>query len=327
MASPVQRIAWLDHARALSMAAVVLFHTPPRHPIWDFAVLFNIGVPLFFFFSGLLFNTRRHRDFLPFVRHRCRQLLVPYLCFTAVFYLLWLVAGRRLDDPAVAWWEPLAQTVTGYPHTVIAPFWFVTCLFSMQVIHWLLLRALRDAWWVVGASVALWAMVGVMPDIWMWNVRRALLYLPLYALANALRPRLLSGNASTICPTTGAAVAALAGVAALYGSGLIEDTWLSRQCATAASIAVIPAMVCVSMWMARRWGALRVTTVIAANGITYLALQNYVIGVIKLVHDIRWWERPIAALAVMAVIYPISLFIERHLPWMLGRGPLFDQHH
>ena len=324
MSPQVRRLAWPDHARAMCMALVVLFHTPPRHAIWDFAVLFNIGVPLFFFFSGLLFDADRHGRFLPFLRHRCRQLLVPYLMFTAVFYVLWLLVGRRLDESGAAWWEPLWQTVAGYPDLVIAPFWFVTCLFTMQIIHWLLHHFLRHPWRVVVASVVLWAVVGVMPDVWQWNVRRAFVYIPLYAVGNALRPILLAEQPKRLCHPLLATTLAVIAIGGLYMSGLIDAMWPSRQVAAASSLLLIPAAVALPQWTASRWGTQRVATVIAANGITYLALQNYVIGVFKILIDMEWWYRIPVAIAVLAVIYPIAVLIERHLPWMLGRGPLFE---
>ena len=66
----------------------------------------------------------------------------------------------------------------------------------------------------------------------------------------------------------------------------------------------------------------------AINGISYLALQNYLIGIIKMVigklagpaaFDDNIILKIVIALVVMAILYPLALIIERYLPFLLGK--------
>ena len=61
---------------------------------------------------------------------------------------------------------------------------------------------------------------------------------------------------------------------------------------------------------------------------THLALQNYLIGVIKIVvarvlgeavFDNNILLKVVIAVAVMAILYPLAIFIDRYLPWLLGK--------
>jgi len=75
-------------------------------------------------------------------------------------------------------------------------------------------------------------------------------------------------------------------------------------------------------------GNSRIAQTVAITGITYLALQNYLIGVIKMmvsrvcgpaVFDDNIVLKIVIALAVMVVLYPMAVLIERYLPFLLGK--------
>ena len=73
----------------------------------------------------------------------------------------------------------------------------------------------------------------------------------------------------------------------------------------------------------------RIARTVAINGITYLALQNYLIGVIKIVaarvlgpdvidaHGIL--IKVAIAIVVMAILYPLSIIVDRYFPFLLGK--------
>ena len=128
-----ERIPWLDYVRFFSIFLVILFHTPPQTPIMDGKVIINLRIPLFFCISGYLFNIVKYSTFGQFFKHRGKQILVPYVTFFVVFYALWLVVGRQLGDADVTWWQPLVDFVKGEPHTVLGTFWYLSCLFVMQI--------------------------------------------------------------------------------------------------------------------------------------------------------------------------------------------------
>ena len=84
----MKRQAWLDYIKFIAMFLVVAYHTPPRCEcdghVHELA-LFNMGAPVFFFAAGYLFNIAKQKNFLNFLLHRARQILVPYTSFFIIF--------------------------------------------------------------------------------------------------------------------------------------------------------------------------------------------------------------------------------------------------
>ena len=76
-----QRQAWLDYVRFFSIFLVIVFHTPPRLPLLDNAVVLNLRVPVFFCISGFLYSIDRWSGFKQYALHRSKQIVVPYVTF------------------------------------------------------------------------------------------------------------------------------------------------------------------------------------------------------------------------------------------------------
>ena len=330
----MKRQAWLDYIKFIAMTLVVVYHTPPRYDSAHEAALFNMGAPVFFFAAGYLFNIAKQKNFFIFLRHRARQILVPYTTFFIIFYALWLVVGRRVagpDEQAIDVLTPLLQFVQGTPDVVLGPFWFLAALFTMQVIYYPIKRYLSGHWPLV---VALLLSVGllVMPDVpWFryWNLDKAFLYMPIYAFGNCCRPLVGKFDFATPARSLLWLVLAVLGLGFLIVAPLNIDRDVAYVLAPEAVILVLPLYTAVCKWLEDRCGTSRIAQTVAITGITYLALQNYLIGVIKIVAakllgpavlDDSILLKIVIALVVMAVLYPLAIFIERYLPFLLGKG-------
>ena len=330
----MKRQAWLDYIKFIAMALVVVYHTPPRYDSAHEAALFNMGAPVFFFAAGYLFNIAKQKNFLTFLGHRARQILVPYTTFFIIFYALWLAVGRRMAGPeeqAIDVFTPMWQFVQGTPDVVLGPFWFLAALFTMQVIYYPIKRYLSGCWPLV---VALLLSVGllVMPDLpWFryWNLDKAFLYMPIYAFGNCCRPLVEKFEFSTPARSLLWMALAVLGLGFLIFAPLNIDRAVAYVLAPEAVILVLPLYTAVCKWLEKRCGTNRIAQTVAITGITYLALQNYLIGVIKIVAarllgpeflDDSILFKVIIALVVMAVLYPLAVFIERYLPFLLGKG-------
>ena len=330
----MKRQAWLDYIKFIAMTLVVVYHTPPRYDSAHEAALFNMGAPVFFFAAGYLFNIAKQKNFFTFLRHRARQILVPYTTFFIIFYTLWLVVGRRMAGPeeqAIDVLTPMWQFVQGTPDVVLGPFWFLAALFTMQVIYYPIKRYLSGHWPLV---VALLLSVGllVMPDVpWFryWNLDKAFLYMPIYAFGNCCRPLVGKFDFATPSRFLLWIVLAVLGLGFLIVAPLNIDRDVAYVLAPEAVILVLPLYTAVCKWLENRCGTSRVAQTVAITGITYLALQNYLIGVIKIVAakllgpavlDDSILLKIVIALVVMAVLYPLAIFIERYLPFLLGKG-------
>ncbi|MDR1120161.1 MAG: acyltransferase [Dysgonamonadaceae bacterium] len=132
---------WIDLAKFSSIFLVILFHCPPSLSGTVAGVsLSHLRLPSFFFYAGLLFSFSRYPSFIDFVKHRSKQLLIPYFCFFFLFYLFWLVVGKNLSSPeerAMPFYQPLIEYLYGRPFLVDWPLWFLAALFAMQCLFYL----------------------------------------------------------------------------------------------------------------------------------------------------------------------------------------------
>ncbi|PZN07724.1 MAG: hypothetical protein DIU69_11175, partial [Bacillota bacterium] len=143
------RILAIDVARGLSIALVVLGHTPV--PQWLNGPLSVVRLPLFFVVSGFLFNLARYRDAgRMLVARRVQRLVVPYLVSGLLTYLFWLCVKRRVEPAQgrIPWYRPLLGLLYGSSTEEWLPFnlplWFLPTLFSASLVFWALMRAVAN---------------------------------------------------------------------------------------------------------------------------------------------------------------------------------------
>ena len=330
----MKRTAWLDYIKFIAMFMVVLYHAPSRYDTAHEVALFNMGAPVFFFAAGYLFNIAKQKDFFTFLGHRMRRILVPYATFFVIFYALWLAVGRRMAGPeemAIDPITPLWQFVQGTPDVVLGPFWFLAALFTMQVIYYPIRKYLHGYWPFVVALLMSLSLL-VMPDLpWFryWNIDKAFLYMPIYAMGNCCRPLVDKFEFFTPLRSLIWILLAIVGLSFLIIAPLNIDCGIAYVLAPEAVILVIPFYTAVCKWLEKYLGTSRIAQNVAITSITYLAMQNYLIGIIKMLVakvagsaflDDNIILKIFIAVAVMAVLYPIALLVERCLPWMLGKS-------
>ena len=330
----MKRLAWLDYMKFIAMFLVVIYHTPPRYDTAHEVALFNMGAPVFFFAAGYLFNIARQKDFFTFLRHRARQILVPYTTFFVIFYALWLVVGRRMAGPeemAIGTLTPVWQFIQGTPDVVLGPFWFLAALFTMQVIYYPI-RKYLSGYWPLVASLLLSLCLFILPDVpcfRYWNLDRALLYMPLYALGNCCHPLVGKFDFSLVGRSLLWLLLAVVGLGFLIVAPLTIDRAVAYVLAPEAVILVLPFYTAICKWLEQLNVGSSIARNVAITGITYLALQNYLIGVIKMlvtkfagpnILDDNILMKVSIAIVVMIILYPMALIIDRYLPWLLGKS-------
>lgn len=345
-----ERQAWLDYVRFFSIFLVILFHTPPRLPLFDDAVILNLRIPVFFCISGFLYSFDKWRGFKHYARHRAKQIIVPYVTFFIVFYLLWIFVGRRIggeEDRNADILLPLWEFLLGDPKIVVSTFWYIACLFTMQLIYYGVERLVARRWVFTGCmalAVTAYFLLEITPAdsffaYWwrLWNVGNALLYLPFYALGNSFKPLLTKMSFSSAKP-----VALYAGLAAISMVFMVkiapiqaDDNALYTLLRIPAGFMVIPAYFGIAKWLSHRYGRKHIIEFVVVSGTVYLGLQNYFIGIIKILFghffypamiDDHAWLKAVIALVVMVAIYPCAWFIDRYCPWFIGKGKFFDKY-
>lgn len=134
-------IGWIDYAKAFAIYSVVLLHT---HCVEALSVAINGYVmPLFFFLSGFLFSRDRNPEFIPFLKKRFRQLIIPYLWINLVAYVIWVTVLRHFgNDPGdtLQWQEPLWGILLGIPPALVhdIPIWSILCFFVVEIIFYVI---------------------------------------------------------------------------------------------------------------------------------------------------------------------------------------------
>lgn len=345
-----ERYAWLDYVRFFSIFLVIVFHTPPRLATLDDAVILNLRVPVFFCVSGLLYSIDRWSVFWAYARHRAKQILVPYTTFFIIFYALWLVMGRAMVGPgeeAIPVLQPLWEFVLGNPNVVLKPFWYIACLFTMQMLYYGIERLVgRRHVWAFAVSCVLAAGTYVVSEVWeswpwvhyvndFWNLGNACLFLPFYALGNCFKTQLHAMSFKNARTTVGMLLLAAASMAFMVLIAGLRDTTspmgdpgLYNVLRDVAGMLVIPAYMCTAKWVASKLGRRHVVEFVVVSGTVYLGVQNYLIGLCKValtrfcyptVIDDHIWLKLVIALVVMAAIYPVAVFIDRRCPWLIGK--------
>lgn len=148
---PRERMAWLDNAKALGIIAlfyghivenVFLNHGPAGFLQYKF--IYSFHIPLFFVLSGYI---ARQPGLLihPFIRSRFMSRIVPFLFFNFLLVPAFLI-NAHVTGSAFG----MKQFVTGSillirgtplfnPMT-----WFLVCLFSVEMIHFLISPVLKE---------------------------------------------------------------------------------------------------------------------------------------------------------------------------------------
>lgn len=330
----MNRKAWLDYLKFIAMFLVVVYHTPPRYDTAHEVALFNMGAPVFFFAAGYLFNIAKQKDFFTFLRRRASRILIPYATFFIIFYALWLVVGRRMAGPeeqAIDTLTPLWQFFQGTPDVVLGPFWFLAALFTMQVIYYPIKKYLSGYWPLVLALLLNLSLL-VLPDVpWLryWNLDKAMLYMPIYAIGNCCRPLVERFDFSAASRSLLWILLAVVGLGFLIFAPLTIDRGVAYVLAPEAVILVLPLYSAICKWLADHDLMSRIARNVAITSITYLALQNYLIGIIKMlvakfagpaILDDNILLKVVIALAVMTMLYPLALMVERYFPFLLGKS-------
>lgn len=189
-----ERIDYIDVAKGLGMFLVIWGHI--KHGGITHSFVYSFHMPLFFFISGMLFVPSKYSSFALFLKKKSQTLLLPYILYSIFTWLIWVGYNTTSTDSGVNYFFPLLQTFlaqgsTGYLlHN--APLWFITCLFVVEAIYYLITR--RINWGghllLLTLGLAILSMYLVNRYSWYaklpWNFEVALVALFFYACGNVL---------------------------------------------------------------------------------------------------------------------------------------------
>lgn len=180
------RVVWIDVARALGIALVVLGHVErglrsggilQDGGIWqqiDF-VIYTFHMPLFFYLSGM--NVQGSREKPGFFAKRARALILPYFVFSILQGLVKLATGGKANS------EMAPLDLLLIPVFPISPFWFLYVLF----IYIAVVSFWRPGWPMMALAVAMLLLSPLAGDAG-WIFFQLLYFFAFYVAGILLRP-------------------------------------------------------------------------------------------------------------------------------------------
>jgi fucose 4-O-acetylase-like acetyltransferase len=180
------REAWLDIAKCFCIVLVVLSHTRIRIPIVTYlgGMFF---IPLFFVAAGYTYRNKGG-SFRGFVLDKAKRLLIPYFVCNLLLVGYFSVTGG-VSKPALLGifysrsmlMVPGTEWNMGLMNCLNSPTWFLTCLFLVYCIYYVIDCKVKDA--NQRRTVILFAMavsvilVEYSPILFPWSLENALFFL------------------------------------------------------------------------------------------------------------------------------------------------------
>ena len=131
------RIEWIDTSKGLGMILVIAGHTIA---LKYSSVLYSFHMPLFFFLSGLVYNSLKYSSFKNLLKSKAAQILKPWL----VCYLISLAVSITIPvwRNSLSWKQMLIELYTTNSNNINnSSIWYLVCLFVtfilLFLVHWL----------------------------------------------------------------------------------------------------------------------------------------------------------------------------------------------
>ena len=323
------RLSWIDFAKVVSICLVTSYHTQP--PLTGYAAQFIqlLRLPAFFMVAGFLFNDKKFPSLLFFLKHRAKQLLIPYVCFEAIVITFLCTNWEERQDAII-------NALLGHP-TKCIPLWFLICLFGMQTVHYLCIQAVqrisghdwkRYAHLLLGIYILISIALSSFDITHKGQLNAIIINLPFYAAANCCKDMITNISWKqplwTSCSLLLGTILIYIKYKYLRESMEWADGTLYYLVHLAAGFLLLPAYIATCKLLGQVSGHLRIIEYLGSNTVIILALHSYFILLVAHVigEDTLTtlpWLNPCLTVCIVVAHLPIIWFINRYIPWILGR--------
>jgi acyltransferase len=182
-----ERLVWVDNLKAIGIYFIFLGHLDINSQAVQY--LFSFHVPIFFFISGYLFDSSKYEVFKTFFLRRLKTLIVPYFFFAFTLFFLWLFIIREFSIKGEALKiHPLTLIMRifysgglnyGESVPINAMLWFLTCLFLLEIIFWLINKIVKENKNVTLMILLLCGLLSCLDSVFIpirlpWNIDKAM---------------------------------------------------------------------------------------------------------------------------------------------------------
>ncbi|MFH1564792.1 MAG: acyltransferase family protein [bacterium] len=185
------RLNWLDSLKGIGIFFILLGHTPVTFR----GYIFTFHIPLFFFASGYLFDSKKYAKFKDFLKRKFKTLIIPYIYFSAISVAIYVFYARfGATKEAVNFKDIFFQFIIAKRNSISynKALWFLPVLFTISVIYFLLKKYIKDNLALISITIILSAMgyiyfkTLVKPKLF-WTFDASIYYLVFYAFGNLVK--------------------------------------------------------------------------------------------------------------------------------------------
>lgn len=133
---------WISCAKGLAILLMVVGHSGA--PVSLVSYIYNFHMPLFFFVSGYLFNTRHLQNGKQYLSKKFKTLYIPFVKWSLIFLLFHnLLASINVYDSAYILSDFKSKVIGVVTMTdseqLLGGFWFLKQLLYTSIIAWIIL--------------------------------------------------------------------------------------------------------------------------------------------------------------------------------------------
>ena len=135
------RIVWVDIAKGIGIILVLIGHISQNKNLHYF--IYSFHMPLFFIISGYLYSEKEQ-----YVRKKAKSILLPYLFWSIVSFLYWVLIERNLRtqnlNPIIPATNILIARGGEDNYIFNVALWFLPCLFVTEVMFNFLKKRIKN---------------------------------------------------------------------------------------------------------------------------------------------------------------------------------------
>ncbi|MCM1309660.1 MAG: acyltransferase family protein [Bacteroides sp.] len=335
-----KRVEWVDVLKGLAIIFVVLGHLPgdPYIKQW----IYSFHMPLFFMASGIFISSALKYQFTEFACKRFNRLMIPYyfygflLCIPFYIFIDYLrvhlegeVATYDILGHIIGQLFAIRQLIVGDTY-ITCHIWFLPCLFSALII---ICRCLKFTNYKKILLICVLTLIGVGMNF--WGVGMAIPFC--IDMALIALPFILLG---TLCLKHSDKITALLAIAFLIvGSAIGICNGTTDMYAGQLGHSVIAFFIsAITLSVFFIWLSIKLTAFKSTKPIKFLekcgrnSLLIYILH-LPLIYPYGYLiaHMPgatitgvsnlysiLAAIITLAIIFPLSTFIEKFMPWSIG---------
>ena len=335
----MQRINWIDWAKALAVCTVVFCHMPQSQDWFYFRYLQAVTIIIFFFLSGYL-KKNRGSDKENWKKY-WYGLIIPYFIYNAIIYPYWLLkyylTHHAMPDIFAAM-RPIIGTLllqheSSFAEPLDGPLWYLPAILIMHITidlcrktkhqHLIMITLCIISFFLYAAN-KYWYFA---PNLTPMGVMRNL---PYYYLGYVMGQHQLFREAKPWRDFVGCILCLSASILlfvwqlqAFYADQHLLHIVLYYPVNIGFLFGVLYGCKCLNSIHSKVIINLSIgTLVIIGFHIVLITIANYAIGHLLHLNALicyQWYEALPVAIIIVTLLYPIILFGKRNIPVLLGK--------